>query len=225
MSHEFVPQVDWLSTEFCYSPIIQSRSSADGYDLKPTVDSSVEDLSHKVGLFRDLYTLLTKVLPEGKLPCLLSSSSRDTIAIFGQARPASGRGSDYGHYPSAGLCSKGRGRAPSFTFFLWFRLCYGPRDAVERVEVRTTFFKCFLSLLMQELFIVAIRRRTRVHQRRIRHPALALVSIDWLYGLLHIPLVFTSHDSIPRRRCPCPNRQPNPFRRLWQLAFPYHPRH
>jgi nucleosome binding factor SPN SPT16 subunit len=44
------PQVDWLSTEFCYSPIIQSRSSADGYDLKPTAESSPEDMSHK-GVF------------------------------------------------------------------------------------------------------------------------------------------------------------------------------
>ena len=44
------PQVDWLSTEFCYSPIIQSRSSADGYDLKPTAESSAEDMSHK-GVF------------------------------------------------------------------------------------------------------------------------------------------------------------------------------
>ena len=43
-------QVDWLSTEFCYSPIIQSRSSADGYDLKPTAESSPEDMSHK-GVF------------------------------------------------------------------------------------------------------------------------------------------------------------------------------
>ncbi|KAN0124045.1 FACT complex subunit SPT16 [Russula decolorans] len=45
-----INDVDWLSTEFCYSPIIQSRSSADGYDLKPTAESSVEDMSHK-GVF------------------------------------------------------------------------------------------------------------------------------------------------------------------------------
>jgi nucleosome binding factor SPN SPT16 subunit len=43
-------QVDWLSTEFCYSPIIQSRSSAEGYDLKPTAESSPDDMSHK-GVF------------------------------------------------------------------------------------------------------------------------------------------------------------------------------
>ncbi|KAI0282167.1 FACT complex subunit SPT16 [Russula aff. rugulosa BPL654] len=45
-----INDVDWLSTEFCYSPIIQSRSSADGYDLKPTAESSAEDMSHK-GVF------------------------------------------------------------------------------------------------------------------------------------------------------------------------------
>lgn len=44
------PQVDWLSTEFCYSPIIQSRSSGGGYDLKPTAESSPDDMSHK-GVF------------------------------------------------------------------------------------------------------------------------------------------------------------------------------
>lgn len=48
--HLFSPQVDWLSTEFCYSPIIQSRSSAGGYDLKPTAESSPDDMSHK-GVF------------------------------------------------------------------------------------------------------------------------------------------------------------------------------
>ncbi len=44
------PQVDWLSTEFCYSPIIQSRSSTGGYDLKPTAESSPDDMFHK-GVF------------------------------------------------------------------------------------------------------------------------------------------------------------------------------
>ncbi|KAF8275222.1 FACT complex subunit SPT16 [Lactarius quietus] len=45
-----INDVDWLSTEFCYSPIIQSRSSAGGYDLKPTAESSPDDMSHK-GVF------------------------------------------------------------------------------------------------------------------------------------------------------------------------------
>ncbi|KAI0273829.1 FACT complex subunit SPT16 [Gloeopeniophorella convolvens] len=45
-----INDVDWLSTEFCYSPIIQSRSSGDGYDLKPTAESSPDDMSHK-GVF------------------------------------------------------------------------------------------------------------------------------------------------------------------------------
>ncbi|KAI9509977.1 FACT complex subunit SPT16 [Russula earlei] len=45
-----INDVDWLSTEFCYSPIIQSRSSANGYDLKPTAESSPQDMSHK-GVF------------------------------------------------------------------------------------------------------------------------------------------------------------------------------
>ena len=42
---------------------------------------------------------------------------------------SSGRGSDYGRYLSAGLCSEGRGRAPSLALFLWFRFCYGPRES------------------------------------------------------------------------------------------------
>ncbi|KAH9079223.1 FACT complex subunit SPT16 [Lactarius deliciosus] len=45
-----INDVDWLSTEFCYSPIIQSRSSTGGYDLKPTAESSPDDMSHK-GVF------------------------------------------------------------------------------------------------------------------------------------------------------------------------------
>ncbi|KAA1474845.1 FACT complex subunit SPT16 [Dentipellis sp. KUC8613] len=39
--------VDWMSTEFCYSPIIQSRSSSSGYDLKSTAESSSDNMSHK----------------------------------------------------------------------------------------------------------------------------------------------------------------------------------
>ncbi|KAI0057097.1 FACT complex subunit SPT16 [Artomyces pyxidatus] len=42
--------VDWMSTEFCYSPIIQSRSSDGGYDLKSTAESTPNDMSHK-GVF------------------------------------------------------------------------------------------------------------------------------------------------------------------------------
>jgi hypothetical protein len=37
---------------------------------------------------------------------------------------------------------------------------------------------------------------------------------------------FTSpHDSIPCRRCPCPNRQRELTRRLWRPASPYHHQH
>ncbi|ETW85685.1 hypothetical protein HETIRDRAFT_424855 [Heterobasidion irregulare TC 32-1] len=39
--------VDWPSTEFCYSPIVQSRSSRAGYDLKSTAESSEDNISHK----------------------------------------------------------------------------------------------------------------------------------------------------------------------------------
>ena len=42
--------MDWSSTEFCYSPIIQSKSSQAGYDLKSTAESS-EDLIAHSGVF------------------------------------------------------------------------------------------------------------------------------------------------------------------------------
>lgn len=40
-------QVDWSSTEFCYSPIIQSQSTSTGYDLSPAAESSADDMAHK----------------------------------------------------------------------------------------------------------------------------------------------------------------------------------
>jgi nucleosome binding factor SPN SPT16 subunit len=43
-------QVDWASTEFCYSPIIQSRSTTTGYDLRSTAESSSDTIAHK-GVF------------------------------------------------------------------------------------------------------------------------------------------------------------------------------
>ncbi|KAG1835734.1 FACT complex subunit SPT16 [Suillus variegatus] len=42
--------VDWASTEFCYSPIIQSRSTTTGYDLRSTAESSSDTIAHK-GVF------------------------------------------------------------------------------------------------------------------------------------------------------------------------------
>ncbi|KAG2348552.1 FACT complex subunit SPT16 [Suillus weaverae] len=42
--------VDWASTEFCYSPIIQSRSTSTGYDLRSTAESSSDTIAHK-GVF------------------------------------------------------------------------------------------------------------------------------------------------------------------------------
>ncbi|KAI6043042.1 FACT complex subunit SPT16 [Pisolithus marmoratus] len=39
--------VDWGSTEFCYTPIIQSRSTSTGYDLKSTAISSADPIAHK----------------------------------------------------------------------------------------------------------------------------------------------------------------------------------
>jgi nucleosome binding factor SPN SPT16 subunit len=43
-------QVDWSSTEFCYSPIIQSKSTKSGYDLKSTAESSEDSIAH-TGVF------------------------------------------------------------------------------------------------------------------------------------------------------------------------------
>jgi nucleosome binding factor SPN SPT16 subunit len=40
-------QVDWMSTEFCYTPIIQSRSSKSGYDLRFSAESTEDDMAHK----------------------------------------------------------------------------------------------------------------------------------------------------------------------------------
>lgn len=42
--------MDWSATEFCYSPIIQSRATKSGYDLKSTVESSEDLIAHK-GVF------------------------------------------------------------------------------------------------------------------------------------------------------------------------------
>ncbi|CCM03865.1 uncharacterized protein FIBRA_06015 [Fibroporia radiculosa] len=42
--------VDWSSTEFCYTPIIQSQSTSTGYDLSPAAESSSDDIAHK-GVF------------------------------------------------------------------------------------------------------------------------------------------------------------------------------
>ncbi|KAG1833787.1 hypothetical protein EV424DRAFT_1612730, partial [Suillus variegatus] len=42
--------VDWAPTEFYYSPIIQSRSTTTGYDLRSTAKSSSDTIAHK-GVF------------------------------------------------------------------------------------------------------------------------------------------------------------------------------
>ncbi|KAF8126534.1 FACT complex subunit SPT16 [Boletus edulis] len=42
--------VDWAATEFCYTPIIQSRSTSTGYDLRSTAESSMDHIAHK-GVF------------------------------------------------------------------------------------------------------------------------------------------------------------------------------
>ncbi|KAL4065337.1 FACT complex subunit-domain-containing protein [Scleroderma yunnanense] len=39
--------VDWGSTEFCYTPIIQSRSTSTGYDLRSTSVSTADPIAHK----------------------------------------------------------------------------------------------------------------------------------------------------------------------------------
>lgn len=43
-------QVDWGATEFCYTPIVQSRSTGTGYDLRSTAESSTDLIAHK-GVF------------------------------------------------------------------------------------------------------------------------------------------------------------------------------
>ena len=43
-------QVDWSSTEFCYTPIIQSHSTKAGFDLRPSAESSGDNMAHK-GVF------------------------------------------------------------------------------------------------------------------------------------------------------------------------------
>lgn len=40
-------QVDWQMVEFCYQPIIVSRSTKRGYDIRFTIESSEDDISHK----------------------------------------------------------------------------------------------------------------------------------------------------------------------------------
>ncbi|KAF8163125.1 FACT complex subunit SPT16 [Crassisporium funariophilum] len=42
--------VDWQSVEFCYPPILISKSSKTGYDLRYTVESSDDNIAHK-GVF------------------------------------------------------------------------------------------------------------------------------------------------------------------------------
>ncbi|KAG5651278.1 hypothetical protein H0H81_009221 [Sphagnurus paluster] len=42
-----VLQIDWQLVEFCYPPIIISRSSKSGYDLRYTVESSDDNIAHK----------------------------------------------------------------------------------------------------------------------------------------------------------------------------------
>ncbi|KAG6833476.1 hypothetical protein H0H87_006048 [Tephrocybe sp. NHM501043] len=39
--------IDWQVVEFCYPPIIISRSSNSGYDLRYTVESSTDNIAHK----------------------------------------------------------------------------------------------------------------------------------------------------------------------------------
>ncbi|KAF9567635.1 FACT complex subunit SPT16 [Agrocybe pediades] len=43
-------KVDWASVEFCYPPIIISKTSKSGYDLRYTVESSDDNIAHK-GVF------------------------------------------------------------------------------------------------------------------------------------------------------------------------------
>ncbi|PAV23533.1 FACT complex subunit SPT16 [Pyrrhoderma noxium] len=40
-------EVDWDSTEFCYGPIIQSRGTKAGYDLRQSAESSDDPMAHK----------------------------------------------------------------------------------------------------------------------------------------------------------------------------------
>ncbi|EJD05718.1 FACT complex subunit SPT16 [Fomitiporia mediterranea MF3/22] len=40
-------EVDWDSTEFCYAPVIQSKGTASGYDLRSNAESSSDMMGHK----------------------------------------------------------------------------------------------------------------------------------------------------------------------------------
>lgn len=42
-----IVKVDWDSTEFCYAPIIQSRGTSSGYDLRPNTEPSADNMAHK----------------------------------------------------------------------------------------------------------------------------------------------------------------------------------
>ncbi|KAJ7349282.1 FACT complex subunit SPT16 N-terminal lobe domain-containing protein [Mycena albidolilacea] len=44
---EGLSDMDWSLVEFCYAPIIISRSSSSGYDLRYTVESTKDNISHK----------------------------------------------------------------------------------------------------------------------------------------------------------------------------------
>ena len=39
--------IDWQSAEFCYPPIIISKNSKTGYDLRYTIDSTEDNIAHK----------------------------------------------------------------------------------------------------------------------------------------------------------------------------------
>jgi hypothetical protein len=70
-----------------------------------------------------------------------------------------------------------------------------PQRRVRKREVRTAFFKSFLSLLMQELFIAAIRRLTHVRAQCMNHNKFYIIALDLLLaGEHHTCLGSTCHN-------------------------------
>jgi hypothetical protein len=144
----------------------------------------------------------------------------------GQPSRRQGVGATTDSIPRAGFVPKAGAVRPRSRSFSGFDSALAPetQPKEQRYVLHSISPILVFSLLIEELFTAEVRRRTHVHRRRIRHLAPAPASIDWLRGLLYIPLAFTSHDNIPRRHCPCPNRQIDPIHRLWQPAFLHHHR-
>ncbi|KAG2366015.1 FACT complex subunit-domain-containing protein [Suillus spraguei] len=70
--------VDWASMEFCYSPIIQSWSTTTGYDLRLTVESSLDTIAHK-GVFLIACIIVDPLKEQEAIYNLLLSMLREML--------------------------------------------------------------------------------------------------------------------------------------------------